>query len=118
MANKHSEIEQQVMLYWTQTEKGRLFKNPIGIATIGKHTIRYGLKPGSSDLIGCEMVDNLPVFCSIEVKTLDYPKVSKKQQRWLNWVDAINGQAYIVREYEDTFKLFRWIEGKEIEVKK
>lgn len=116
MADKHSEIEQLVMLHWTESGNGRLFKNPIGLATIGKYTIRYGLKPGSSDLIGCEFINEVPVFCSIEVKTIDYSKISAKQKRWLNWVEAINGKAYIAREYKDIWKLFKWNSGLEIEV--
>ena len=54
----------------------RLFRNNIGVAQYGEARVKYGLRPGSGDLIGWtpvtitqEMVGaTVAVFTSVEVK--------------------------------------------------
>jgi hypothetical protein len=49
-----------------------MFRNNVGVARyhdgIGARTVRYGLCPGSSDLIGWTTVDGKAVFTAIETK--------------------------------------------------
>jgi hypothetical protein len=70
--------------------------------------VRYGLQPGSSDLIGWRTVTITPemvgqqvaVFTSIEVKT-PTGRVKPEQQQWLDAVQAAGGIAGVARSVED-----------------
>ena len=70
--------------------------------------VRYGLQPGSSDLIGWtirtvtpEMVgQQVAVFTSIEVKT-PTGRLRPEQQQWLDAVQAAGGIAGVARSVED-----------------
>jgi hypothetical protein len=120
MSEIHEKIVTEVELFWTQQNRGCLFKNHNGMAfSKAGIPIKYGLQEGSSDLIGWEYVriekeifDNieiefktkelwLPIICSIEVKTLKYPKFSQKQIAWLNHVADIGGMAYSAMEIKN-----------------
>jgi hypothetical protein len=130
MADVHSRIMKQVQIDWTRENRGRLFPNQSGKAWLGRiidlprgkriefpKMIKYGLANGSSDLIGWEFRKTNPViykgepirieaciFCSIEVKTKAYPKLSTKQIDWLNAVVKAGGRAYVARETYDGMK--------------
>ena len=91
----------------------RLFNQPVGIADLatgGK--IRFGLCPGSADLIGWhedlvppEMVgQKLAVFLSIEVKNSS-GRVRPEQKIWKDAIDRSGGIAGICRSKEDAVKL-------------
>jgi len=122
MADIHSRIMKQVQLDWSRENRGRLFPNQSGKAWRGEilsHThsglklynpkmIKYGLENGSSDLIGFLFVGGLPVFCSIEVKTEKYKKLSLQQINWLNFVVKNNGVAFIAKENKNSYVLERW----------
>lgn len=87
----------------------RLFRNNVGMAVDaqGNH-IRYGLVPGSSDLIGwrtriirpvdvgCEWA----VFCAIEAKSAKGTP-SSDQVNFIHAVRAAGGLAGIARTVED-----------------
>jgi hypothetical protein len=76
--------------------------------------VRYGLQPGSSDLIGWRTVTITPemvgqqvaVFTSIEVKT-PTGRVKPEQQQWLDAVQAAGGIAGVARSVEDALRLTR-----------
>lgn len=100
----------------------RLFRNSVGEAWVGKaapvvgggimikkpQRIKFGLKVGSSDLIGWAPIivtpnmvgQKIAVFVSIECKTLSYKKTTEDQDNWLDNVAQAGGLAYIARETE------------------
>ena len=74
--------------------------------------VRYGLQPGSSDLIGWRTVTITPemvgttiaVFTSIEVKTAT-GRLRPEQQQWLDAVQSAGGIAGVARSVEDALNL-------------
>lgn len=115
------------MIDWSRTNRGRVFKNPEGQAWVGKtlqtdkkdailiqypRKITFGLKIGSSDLIGWEysLHDGFtfPIFCSIEIKTLASPTVTDYQILWLNNMLRIGGRAYLAMETAYGYDLKFW----------
>lgn len=141
MADKHEQIVEQVRQDWSKSERGRLFKNNNGTAWWGKiignlnlknnalliefpKKITFGLKKGSSDLIGWEYVkiptvdivnvqlkySNIivPITCSIEIKTKAYPTLTSEQKKWLNNIVNIGGRGYVARETDDGYELREW----------
>lgn len=93
----------------------RLFRNNVGLLVDAKgNYVRYGLCPGSSDLIGWRSVTIRPVdvgnefaiFCAIEVKS-QYGKPSDAQERFINQVQRHGGLAGIARSLEDARHILR-----------
>jgi hypothetical protein len=84
----------------------RLFRNNVGFDAGNK--VRYGLKPGSSDLIGWRTIEitehhigrKVAVFAAIEVKT-PTGKVKEEQQRFVDYVDECGGISGICRSVEE-----------------
>jgi hypothetical protein len=83
-----------------------LFRNNVGLAKLADgRRIRYGLCPGSSDLIGWKTITVTPemigqkiaVFTAIEVKSR-WGKTSAKQQNFIDVVRRAGGIAEIRRE--------------------
>jgi len=74
--------------------------------------VRYGLQPGSSDLIGWRTITITPemvgqrvaVFASIEVKSTT-GRIRQEQQQWLDAVQAAGGIAGVARSVEDAQRL-------------
>jgi hypothetical protein len=86
-----------------------LYRNNCGVLQDRRGVpVRYGLQPGSSDLIGWRTVTITPemvgqqvaVFTSIEVKT-PTGRVKPEQQQWLDAVQAAGGIAGVARSVED-----------------
>ena len=83
-----------------------LFRNNVGLAKLADgRRIRYGLCPGSSDLIGWKTITVTPemigqkiaVFTAIEVKS-KCGRISEKQQNFIDRVKEAGGIAEIIRE--------------------
>lgn len=91
----------------------RLFRNNVGVGWVGQpcvrcqatlRKIRFGLVPGSSDLIGWRMVTMMPemigktfaVFTALEIK-LPSGRVTEEQNAFLDAVTAAGGDARVVR---------------------
>jgi hypothetical protein len=75
----------------------RLFRNNVGMAWTRDGTpVRYGLCPGSADLIGWTVRDGVAVFTAVEVKT---PRgvVSPEQRVFLDAVRDAGGIALVAR---------------------
>jgi hypothetical protein len=74
--------------------------------------VRYGLQPGSSDLIGWRTVTITPemvgqqvaVFTSIEVKTAT-GRLTPEQRQWLAAVETAGGIAGVARSVEDALRI-------------
>lgn len=90
------------MAYWSMSGRGRLWDNETGSAYRdykGKRSyVKYGLDKGSPDLIGFEIIEGVPIFCGVEVKTISYSKLSKEQTEWLNMLVVFGCRAYVARE--------------------
>jgi len=128
MSATHEKIVEKIRMDWSELGRGRLFKNHVGSAWLGKPAgqcynsktnakamilekfskISYGLEVGSSDLIGFEIIKKKPIFCCVEVKTKFYPKISTEQKNWLDFVARTGGRAYVARETEDGYNLSEW----------
>lgn len=108
------EIQKQVHRVLGSRDDCRLFRNTCGYITTDTRHIRYGLTPGSSDLIGWKTVTITPemvgcriaIFLAVEVKT---PKgrVTKQQQNFIDVVRRMGGIAEVVRSAEEVDKLLK-----------
>lgn len=96
----------------------RLWRNNVGEAWLGRsftirdgrlvageaQRVRYGLAPGSSDLIGCRSVEVTPamvgttlaVLCAVEVKSAR-GRVTPEQAAFIRTVLVLGGRAGIAR---------------------
>lgn len=102
-------IQQDIRLLLGSTADVRVFRNNVGRCQTddGRH-IRYGLIPGSGDLIGWrsvvitpEMVGStLAQFTSIEVKAAK-GRLSPEQIHWAESVQAAGGVSVIARSTDD-----------------
>ena len=88
----------------------RLFRNNVGFDATNK--VKYGLAPGSSDLIGWKTITITPqhvgrkiaVFTAIEVKKPG-GRISPKQQRFCDFVDQCGGLSGICYSIEEAQEL-------------
>ena len=82
----------------------RLYRNNVGVADYNGAKVRFGLLPGSGDLIGWRSVtitpdmvgQRLAVFVSLECKARD-GRVRQDQARWHRAVTEAGGISAIVR---------------------
>ncbi len=105
-------IQQEIRLAISEGDC-RVFRNNCGVLQDRRGVpVRYGLQPGSSDLIGWRTVTITPdmvgtqvaVFLSIEVKTAT-GRLRPEQQQWLNAVQAAGGIAGVARSVEDALRI-------------
>lgn len=88
----------------------RLFRNNVGFDATNK--VKYGLAPGSSDLIGWKTITITPhhvgqqiaVFTAIEVKKPG-GRISPEQKNFVDYVDECGGLSGICYSIEDAKKL-------------
>lgn len=87
----------------------RLFRNQVGACqTADGRWLRYGLAPGSADLVGWQSVrvkpwmvgQSLAVFLSLEIKRAD-GIIAPGQKAWLDAIESAGGRAGIVRSVGD-----------------
>jgi hypothetical protein len=92
-----------------------LYRNNCGVLQDRRGVpVRYGLQPGSSDLIGWRTVTITPdmvgqqvaVFTSIEVKT-PTGRLRPEQQQWLDAVQAAGGIAGVARSVSEAQSLLQ-----------
>lgn len=123
MANKHEIIVQAVISDWSVQGRGRLYTMQQGLMTPwgSDNPIWIGPYPGKRekgfpDIFGFEFaeyeIDKTPIYTVVEVKTIVYPTLTKKQKMYLDYVIHIKGQAYVARESGDSYVLNSWPEGK------
>ena len=90
------------------SESGRFWRNNVGVLYDRRGVpIKYGLCPGSSDLIGIRPQTcphcgqwTAGVFTAIEVK-MPTARVTPGQQRFLDAVSALSGIATVARDVKD-----------------
>ena len=87
----------------------RLYRNNCGVLRDQRGVpVRYGLQPGSADLIGWRTITITPemvgqqvaVFTSIEVKSAT-GRLRPEQRQWMEAVQAAGGIAGVARSVED-----------------
>jgi hypothetical protein len=102
------EIQQHIRLTCSRGPV-RLYRNNCGVLQDRRGVpVRYGLQPGSSDLIGWRTVTVTPemvgqriaVFTSIEVKAAS-GRLRPEQRQWLDAVQAAGGVAGVARSVDD-----------------
>lgn len=97
----------------------RVFRNNVGVAKYQAdngqmHRVRYGLAPGSSDVIGLVPVTITPdmvgqqvaVFAAVEVKTAT-GRLDPDQRAFLDMVRAKGGIAGVARSVDEALALVR-----------
>lgn len=100
-------IQKAVMLSLGSDPSIRVFRNNVGVGSVGNPPtkIRFGLFPGSGDLIGWRsyLIDKedvgktIAVFSSVEVKD-ENGTVAQNQKHWANVVNESGGIAIIARD--------------------
>ncbi len=113
MANAETNLQAQIWKAASQSPDVRLFRNNVGTCTTADgRFVRFGLCPGSSDLIGLKSVTVTPdmvgktiaLFVAVEVKT-PRGRVTDEQQRFLDFVQRSGGCAGVARSVEDVEKI-------------
>jgi len=112
MSNQESTLQRRIHVALSRF--ARLFRNNVGVANYTtpdgrKQAVKYGLCPGSSDLIGWYPYEIKPedvgcrvaVFVAVEVKT-KRGRVSESQENFLGTVAADGGIAIIARDVDAT----------------
>ena len=131
MADKHTQIQTQVILDWTASGRGRLYilqqgtfryMYNDGCITISPYPASKNSKKinGYPDLYGFEFIPYfyyddhqfkekpIPVYCLIEVKTKASPTITRKQMDHLDYCLSIDGKAYVARETDEGYSLVPW----------
>jgi hypothetical protein len=102
-------IQSKILLEVGSKQTIRLFRNMVGVGKLQDGSIvRFGLMPGSADLIGWQTVTITPemvgkkfaVFLSIEVKS-EKGKPSDKQIQWQKVVADSGGKAIIAKNVSE-----------------
>jgi len=114
-----SQIQAEILRAIGGRNDVRLFRNTCGTGWSGQHIsgagnivtignarfVRYGLTPGSADLIGWQAVAVTPemvgrklaVFTSIEVKAHATGRLTPEQDNWRRVVSSAGGAAGVAR---------------------
>ncbi len=104
-----------IMLKLNKKRGVRIFRNNVGVAIYSDgRRVRYGLCPGSSDLIGWKSVDVTPdmigkkvaVFLAVEIKA-GKTTVKEHQDNFIDVVREFGGIAGVVRDIEDVDKIVK-----------
>lgn len=131
---RHGSIVQKVLMHVSQLG-WRMFKNAVGSAWHGQvteeymisdkkgpqkvielwraHRITYGLRRGSSDLVGWrtrrikqeDVGKKIAQFSVVECKTVSYSKATEEQRNFLDQVKKAGGYAAIARQNGDNVEL-------------
>lgn len=118
---KNSEKQIQHDIHTGLTGDTHLFRNNVGTAqTSTGSVVKFGLCPGSSDLIGWTTIEITPemigrsvaVFTAIEVKSAT-GRASKKQKNFIKRIHDCGGIAGIARSLDDAVNVVNdYINGK------
>jgi len=111
-------IVSSILKLLSRRGRGRLYRNNTRVLRVGGRLMRFGLCPGSSDIIGFESVKitedmvggRLARFVALEVKDAK-GKVTDKQMDFIQDVIDAGGKGAVVRSVEDALKA---LEGKDV----
>jgi hypothetical protein len=105
-----SQIKAHIREYFGLRPDMRLFNNPVGEApTDYGGRIKFGLAPGSSDLIGWINRCGIAVFLALEVKDHN-GRPTREQLAFIDTVRAGGGIAGVVRSVDDVRRLLGELE--------
>jgi hypothetical protein len=102
-------ISEQMIMKCILNKYHTLFRNNVGTAiTKTGGFIKFGLCPGSSDLIGWETIEitqdmvgqKIARFLSVEVKNKT-GALSQEQTKWLEKVNESGGRGIVARSVKD-----------------
>jgi len=118
MKKTEKQIQHEIHIGLTESN---MFRNNVGTAkTSTGSVVKFGLCPGSSDLIGWTEIEITPemvgkrmaIFTGLEVKTAT-GRASEKQKKFIERVIRAGGISGIVRSLEDARRLIKnWIQQK------
>ena len=117
------EIQSKVLLAVGGRKDTRLFRNTVGhCETLDGRHIKYGLCPGSADLIGWHTVvvtsdmvgKKVALFLSIEVKAQKGKGPRPEQLNWLRAVSDAGGMSIVVRSAEQAVAFLSLQKGKQL----
>jgi hypothetical protein len=105
---RESAIQKQIQLALGSRPDIRVFRNNVGFIKLGDRAIRYGLMPGSGDLIGwhtrtitaADVGTQVAVFLSVEVKNAA-GRERPEQRLWRQAIQAAGGIAFTARSAEE-----------------
>lgn len=98
---KEGQIQDAIRLAMDAHPDVVLWRNNVGVAIEGARRVRYGLAPGSADLIGVvTMPSGVGRFLALEVKT-DKGRARAEQLTFLDLVRRRGGFACVVRSVAD-----------------
>lgn len=95
-------IQREIMLALSQAGC-TVWRNNTGAFKDGDRFIKYGLRKGSSDLIG---ITKCGRFLAVEVKTAK-GRATNDQLNFINVVKSKNGIAFIARSAEEALRLLQ-----------
>lgn len=118
---REQELQQRIRAVLCHPQSGmRVWRNNVGAFTDSRGVlVRYGLAPGSSDLIGIAAVEVTPdmvggiigQFVAVEIKT-PTGRVSEEQKAFLKTVGQFGGVDEIIRSVEQAEELVRKLNGR------
>lgn len=115
-------IKAQIQIELSKTHRVRLFNQPAGMAWMGEivakdqtfitlkdfRPVKFGLAPGSSDLIGWQTMENelgrIARFIAIEVKS-QRGRVTEQQKRFIEAVIQAGGRAGVARSVDEAHEI-------------
>ncbi len=111
--SEETKLQNAVMDAVNRRIDARLFRNNVGMCNERNIGLQYGLRKGSSDLIGWikkritpDMVGkDVAVFTAVEIKVQNR-KPSKAQKIFIDNVKRFGGIVVIVRDIKDLKKIF------------
>lgn len=99
-----SEIQNKIRLALGSRPDVRLFRNHVGVVKDERGQVHsFGLRKGSSDLIGWVRIWHIAVFLSIEVKTAT-GRIRPEQQQWIKNVNESGGIAFVARSESEALE--------------
>lgn len=98
-----AEIQRQILVALNSLHGVRVFRNNCGFD--GENRVRYGLAPGSADLIGWRVLsDGTAQFVSIEVKSPG-GRLRPEQETWLRVCQRAGCCAGVARSVDEALAI-------------
>lgn len=98
-----AEVQRRILIAANGLPAVRLFRNSVGYDE--RNRVRYGLMPGSADLIGWRVLPSgVAQFVSLEVKSAS-GRASADQLAWLEACKKAGCCAAIVRSVEEALEV-------------
>lgn len=117
MSQRHESIKWDIIAHWTATGRGRLYCMNQGLAIPWESYNRGLFRPiwfgplrrtfkGFPDTFGFELINGVPVFCTVEIKTKN-DKVKPRQKIVMNQLTRFGVRCYVGWEDENMQRGFR-----------